>query len=242
MREGFFGGVWEMENWNMHCKHFRGSWFFLFFFLLPVWVRASQKKNVFPLSYLCGWEVDEAGQVFSLRSGKIFLLLEPALQLVNLNIMYLQRMFLNILILNFEHFYCVWKWKVCNVLIFWASWRPVKKWHLMLSKRIKLISDVVNISWNKPMWGNVACNKKLWNSCHKEFSLRCNLRYSTTNKIRNPIHTCVCYQYDIIGIQIVLIVTFCNLFALPPFHDLVSFRRKLSWFRANYHLQSKYHL
>ena len=151
MREDFFGGVWEMENWNMHSKHFRGSWFFLFFFLLPVWVRASQKKNVFPLSYLCGWEVDEAGQVFSLRSGKIFLLLEPALQLVNLNIMYLQRIFLN---------YCVGKWKVWNVLIFWASWRPVKKWHLMLSKRIKLISDVVNISWNKPMWGNVACNKK----------------------------------------------------------------------------------
>ena len=148
-----------MENWNMHSKHFRGSWFFLFFFLLPVWVRARQKKNVFPLSYLCGWEVDEAGQVFSLRSGKIFLLLEPALQLVNLNIMYLQRMFLNILTLNFEHFYCVGKWKVCNVLIFWASWRPVKKWHLMLSKRIKLISDVVNISWNKPMWGNVAWNK-----------------------------------------------------------------------------------
>ena len=100
----FFGGVWEMENWNMHSKHFRGSWFFLFFFLLPVWVRASQKKKVFPLSYLCGWEVDEAGQVFSLRSGKIFLLLEPALQLVNLNIMYLQRMFLNILILNLNIF------------------------------------------------------------------------------------------------------------------------------------------
>ena len=99
-----------------------------------------------------------------------------------------------------------------------------------------------SLSWNKPIWGNVACNKKLWNSCHKEFSLRCNLRYSTTNKIRNPIHTCVCYQYDIIRIQIVLIVTFCNLFAFPPFHDLVSFRSKLSWFRANYHLQSKYHL